>query len=110
MKRTIFASTIIILLLALLSFSKPQFSTISGKVTPAAYAVNAWAISKTDTLYTTVENGSFEFYNAKPGSYKLIIGAQSPYKHTVKDHVVITAGENVDVGELSLEKYVTVIK
>jgi hypothetical protein len=64
----------------LLSFKTVQPISIKGKVTPAWYAVNAWAISKTDTLYATVTGGSFEFPNAEPGVYKIIIEARSPYR------------------------------
>lgn len=110
MKKTIAMAGFAIALLALLSFSNPRTASIKGKVTPAAYAVNAWAISKTDTLYTTITNGNFEFTNVEPGVYRLIIGAESPYRHTVKDNLVVTAGNNTDVGDLSLEKYVIVFK
>lgn len=110
MKRTIAVAGFAIVLLALLSFSNVRTASIKGKVTPAAYAVNAWAISKTDTLYTTVTNGNFEFANVEPGVYRLIIGAESPYRPTVKDNLVVTAGNNADAGELSLEKYAVVLK
>ena len=110
MKRTIAPAGFAIALFALLSFSNPKTASIKGEVTPAAYAVNAWAISKADTLYTTITKGRFEFTNVEPGVYRLIIGAQSPYKHTVKDNLVVVAGENTDVGKLTLEKYVTVFK
>lgn len=111
MKKTIALSGFAVALLVLLSFSKPlATSSIKGKVVPAEYAVNAWAISKTDTLYTTVDKGHFQFTNVEPGVYKIIIGAQSPYKHTVKDNLVVQAGGITDLGELSLDKYVIEFK
>ena len=110
MKRPIALYGFAIALLGLLSFSNPQPSSIKGKVTPAQYAENAWAVSETDTLYTTVTNGNFEFTNAEPGVYRIIIGASSPYRHTVKDSVVVNAGQATDIGELPLEKYVTVLR
>jgi hypothetical protein len=88
-----------------LYFKTAQPESIQGKVTPAWYAVNAWAISKTDTLYTTVTNGNFEFSNAQPGVYKIIVEARSPYRHMEKDNVVVKEGEPTNIGELSLQKW-----
>lgn len=89
----------------LVSFKNAKPVSIEGKVTPAWYAVNAWAISKTDTLYTTVTNGNFEFSNAQPGVYKIIIEARSPYRHMEKDNVEVKDGEPANIGELSLQKW-----
>jgi hypothetical protein len=73
-------------------------------VSPAWYAVHAWAISESDTLYTSVTDGSFDFTNARPGVYRIIIEARSPYRHMAKDGVVVKDGEETDI-ELSLQKY-----
>lgn len=92
---------------SLLSFqnSKPAF--IKGKITPAFYGVNAWAISGKDTLYTSISDGSFEFSNAEPGVYKLIIEARSPYRNMAKDGIVVKEGQPTDIGELTLQKWET---
>jgi hypothetical protein len=90
----------------LASFNNLPATSIKGKVTPAKYCgVYAWAISDKDTLYTTVNDGSFEFDNAKPGVYRIIIEAASPYKHMAKDGVVVKEGQAIDLGELSLQKW-----
>jgi len=88
----------------LVSFKNAPAPSIKGKVSPAWYAVQAWAISETDTLYTTVTDGSFDFSNAKPGVYRIIIEARSPYRSMAKDGVIVKDGEATDV-ELSLQKY-----
>lgn len=110
MKKTIAPAGLVLTLFALLSFSNSKTASINGEVAPSAYALNAWALSKADTLYTTITKGRFEFANVEPGVYRLIIGAESPYRYTVKDNLVVAPGENTDVGKLTLEKYVTVFK
>jgi hypothetical protein len=93
-----------IAIVSLLSFTTLPATSIKGKVTPASYAVRAWAMSESDTLYTTIENGSFEFSNAKPGVYRIIVEALSPYRHLAKDGVVVNEGQATDV-ELSLQRW-----
>ena len=92
---------------ALLSFQSLKPASLKGKITPSFYGVNAWAISGTDTLYTSISDGSFEFPNAEPGVYKLIIEARSPYRNMVKDGIVVKEGQATDIGELTLEKWET---
>jgi hypothetical protein len=91
--------------MGLLSFQPVQSTPIKGKVSPAWYGVNAWAISANDTLYTSISDGSFEFPNAEPGVYKIIIEARSPYRHMEKDGIVVKEGQAVDVGEFALQKW-----
>jgi hypothetical protein len=86
------------------SFKNAPAPSIKGKVSPAWYAVHAWAINENDTLYTTIKDGSFEFPNAKPGIYRVIIEARSPYRHMAKEGIVVKDGEATDVA-LSLQKY-----
>jgi hypothetical protein len=88
----------------LVSFKKAPAPSIKGKVSPAWYAVHAWAITETDTLYTTITDGNFDFPNAKPGVYRIIIEARSPYRHMAKDGIIVKDGEATDVS-LSLQKY-----
>lgn len=102
--RTVAAAFAIISTCFLVSFKKAPAPSIKGKVLPGWYAVNAWAITETDTLYTSVTDGNFQFINAKPGTYRIVIEARSPYRHMAKDGVVVKDGEETDV-ELSLQKY-----
>lgn len=88
-----------------LSFRTIEPTPIRGKVTPAWYAVHAWAISETDTLYTTVDNGNFVFPNVRPGVYRIVIEARSPYRHMQMNGIVVKDGEATDVGELSLPRW-----
>lgn len=89
---------------ALFAFSKIDAGSIKGMVTPADGAATAWALSATDTLKATVNKGSFEITDAKPGTYRIIIEAKPPYKNAAKDGVVVTDGQATDVGEIKLEQ------
>lgn len=102
--RTALAAFAIISTCFLTSFKTAPATSIKGKVSPAWYAVHAWAISESDTLYTTITDGGFDFTNARPGVYRIIIEARSPYRHMVKEGVVVKDGEETDI-ELSLQKY-----
>jgi len=89
----------------LVSFRQPATSLIKGKVTPAFYGVNAWAISEHDTLYTSISDGNFEFAINEPGTYRIVIEARSPYRNMAKDGIVVNAGQETNLGELSLQKW-----
>ena len=89
----------------LLSFRQPPTSLIKGKVTPAFYGVHAWAISDNDTLHTTISDGNFQFAVSEPGTYRIVIEARSPYRHMAKDGIVVNAGQQTNLGELSLQKW-----
>jgi hypothetical protein len=102
--RTVAAAFAIISTCFFVSFKKAPAPSIKGKVSPGWYAVNAWAISGSDTLYTSVTDGSFQFAKPRPGTYRIIIEARSPYRHMAKDGVVVKDGEETDI-ELSLQKY-----
>jgi hypothetical protein len=86
------------------AFKGIDAGSIKGVVTPADGAKTAWALSSTDTLKAAISNGTFEIPNAKPGSYKLIIEANAPYKNTAKEGITVTDGQPTDVGEIKLEK------
>jgi hypothetical protein len=106
MKRTrIVLLSIAIAAIGLLSFRKAESASIKGKVTPAFYAVHAWMISETDTLYTTIDDGNFEFVNLKPGTYRLVVEARSPYRHMAKEGIVVENGQAINIGALSLQKW-----
>jgi hypothetical protein len=88
---------------ALFSFRYMQDTGIKGTVSPADKAVKAWALSDADTLKSSIDNGSFEFKNVKPGTYAIIIEAQEPFAHTRKSNVVV-ADSVTNVGEIQLQQ------
>lgn len=88
----------------LFSFNALQSTSIKGTVTPADKAVRAWAMSPSDTLNATVENGSFEIKDVKAGTYSIVIEAQEPFANTRKKDIVVAADAPViDVGEIKLQ-------
>jgi hypothetical protein len=88
---------------ALFSFNALQSTSIKGTVTPADKAVNAWAMSATDTLKAEVLNGAFEIKDVKAGTYSVTIEAIEPYANTTKSDVVVVDGQTTDVGEIALQ-------
>ncbi|OLY92032.1 hypothetical protein SAMN05444008_106187 [Cnuella takakiae] len=88
----------------LLSFNEIQKVGIKGKVTPAEGAKQAWAISATDTLKTTIADGAFQFNDVSEGVYRIVVEAKAPYKHAAKDSVVVSGAETTDVGEIALQQ------
>jgi hypothetical protein len=88
----------------LFAFKSIDVGSIKGTVSPAEGASKAWAISSTDTLKSDIMKGSFEFTNAKSGTYKLIIEAKPPYKNAAKDNVMVADGQPTNVGEIKLSQ------
>ncbi|MBS1597792.1 MAG: carboxypeptidase regulatory-like domain-containing protein [Bacteroidetes bacterium] len=87
---------------ALFSFKSFVNGTVKGTVSPAEGATRAWIISSSDTLKTSVNQGSFEIPDVKPGTYKVIIEAKPPYKNVAKDGITVTDGQTTEVGEIKL--------
>lgn len=88
----------------LFSFNDLQTNSIKGTVSPADKAIRAWAVSSEDTLYTDVQNGTFELKDVKAGTYSIIIEAQEPYSNTRKKDVVVATDEQItNVGEIKLQ-------
>jgi hypothetical protein len=104
MKARKFAGMVLIVLLASFTLRHAASGSIKGSVTPATGATTAWAESMTDTLKSTVTDGSFEITDAKPGTYKVIIEAKPPFKMAVKDNVPVKDGQATDLGQIILEK------
>jgi hypothetical protein len=48
--------------------------------------------------------GGFTIVNIKPGTYKVIINAEEPYKDVIKEDVAVADGHPVDIGEIKLNK------
>ena len=88
----------------LFAFTAIDTGSIKGTVSPADGAVQAWALSASDTLKAPINNGAFSIDNVKPGDYRLIIEAKPPYKNQAKEGVSVKDGVPTDVGEIKLEK------
>ncbi len=78
--------------------------SITGKVTPADAATDAWAIQGTDTLKTAVSDGAFTFQDSKAGSYTVMVAAKTPFKPAVLNDVKVEDGKATDLGEIKLSE------
>lgn len=88
---------------AWLAFTEPQ-SAITGSVLPADGAEAVWAVSATDSAKGVVINtGSFSLA-VKPGVYKVIVKAKSPYKDVLLENQEVKDAQPLDVGQIVLEK------
>lgn len=102
MKKNIVFSGVIIAIAGLLSLKSPQ-STITGSVVPADGANGIWAVSEKDSARGAIINtGSFSL-SVKPGIYKLIIDARTPYKDVVLENIEVKE-QPTDVGQIVLQK------
>lgn len=98
------ASAISVVAAGLFAFNVITAGSIKGTVTPADAATRAWALSSSDTLRASVNQGTYEIKDAKPGSYRIIIEAKPPYKNAAKDSVTVADGQATEVGEIKLEQ------
>lgn len=98
-----FAATLM-LMCGLFAFSISQTASIKGTVIPADATGQVWAVSGTDTAKAAFTNGIISVQNMKPGTYKIVIAGDEPYKQVVKENVVVQDGSVTDLGEVRLEK------
>lgn len=87
-----------------LAFKTSDSGSIKGTVSPPDAASMVWAISSTDTLKASVNQGAFIITGVKTGTYKVIVDGNDPYKDGVRDNVVVASGAATDVGEIKLVK------
>ncbi len=84
------------------AFRTSDEGSISGKITPADGATQAWAIMGTDTLKAPVSDGTFSVQQAKAGTYTVIVSARSPYQDVTIANVRVEDGKATDLGEIKL--------
>ena len=89
--------------LGLFAFTTLQTGSIKGTVSPSGSASKAMAVSGMDTLKVNIDKGSFTL-DIKPGTYKLVIEAVSPYKNFEKEGVMVEEGKSTNVGEITLQQ------
>lgn len=104
MKKRIVSLGIIVAFVAILfAFITPQ-SAIVGSVSPADGAEGVWAVGATDSVRGTILNtGSFSLV-VKPGIYKLVVDAKSPYKDVVLPNLEVKQDQPLDIGEIVLQQ------
>ena len=96
--------TITVMAAGLFAFTNFEAGAIRGRVTPADGAFHVMAISGRDTVTANITLGEFLINSVKPGSYIVIIDAHAPYRDVVRDGIVVTDGNVVDLGEIQLPR------
>jgi hypothetical protein len=89
--------------MVLMAFMPQLSASITGKVVPADGAEMVWAIKGADSLSAKTTEGTF-LLDVKPGIYKVIVDAKTPYKDLLIEKVEVTEGGKIDLGEIKLEK------
>ncbi len=88
--------------LGLFAFGSIKEGGIQGKVTPAEGVKEVVAVAGTDTLRSTISNGSFVFGKVKKGTYTIWVKANAPYKDASVENVAVTDSATTDIGEIKL--------
>lgn len=78
-------------------------TSIKGRVEPVDAAVEAVALSSTDSVTVAVTDGMF-LLNVRRGTYKLIVVGKAPYKNVIKDNVEVADGNTTDVGIIRMQE------
>jgi len=104
MKKNLFFFALMVVAIALFSFTMKLASGIKGTVVPAESARAVWAYSGSDSTSAPINQGAFEFTGLTPGTYKIVVEAKSPYKNYVKENVAVTDTAVVDLGTIQLEQ------
>jgi hypothetical protein len=108
MKKGIFACFIAALIVAnpfsfcIEPYPRSQTTFITGKISPAEACETIWLIQAKDTLKTPVVWGNFS-RQVKPGVYKLLVGANPPFKNVSIGNLQVKQNHVLDVGEIILE-------
>jgi hypothetical protein len=103
-KKITFIAASLAMVFALFAFTNFKNGSIKGSVSPSASATTAYVVSGMDTMRTNIKNGAFEIGEVKPGTYKLVIEAITPYKNFEKTGVVVNEKKATDVGEITLQQ------
>ena len=99
-----FFFALMVVAIALFSFTMNFASGIKGTVSPAESAGTVWAYSGSDSTSTQTNQGAFEFTGLTPGTYKIVVEAKAPYKNFVKENVAVADSAVVDLGTIQLEQ------
>lgn len=78
-------------------------TSIKGRVEPVDAAVEAVALSATDSVTVAVTDGMF-LLNVRRGTYKLIVVGKAPYKNVIKDNIEVADGNTTDIGTIRMQE------
>jgi|SRR6516164_3777128 hypothetical protein len=76
---------------------------ISGKIYPENMGESVVAIRGTDSVKTKSKNGFFVM-RVRPGNWKVIVSGREQTKNIVRDNLIVTQGQQVNLGEIRLSE------
>ena len=94
---------VVVSLILVSTFASNFRSGIQGTIDPPEGAKRIWAVSGKDTVSIIPAPGSF-IMDVKPGSWKLVIEANLPYKNAERESILVTDGEITDIGLIKLNQ------
>ena len=94
---------VIISLILVSAFASNFRSGVQGSIDPPDGAKRIWAASGKDTVSIIPAPGSF-IMELKPGTWKLVVEANLPYKNAERESILVTDGELTDIGLIKLER------
>lgn len=103
MKKNILYSGILAIVTPVLFAMTSSQPAIVGSVSPADGIESVWAVSKTDSVKAIVINTGTFSMSVRPGIYKVIVDAKTPYKDVVLPNIDVK-DQPMDVGEIVLQK------
>ena len=77
--------------------------TASGKIYPESTGESVVAIRGTDSVKTKSKNGFFVM-RVRPGNWKVIVSGREQTKNIVRDNLIVTQGQQVNLGEIRLSE------
>lgn len=104
MKKNIFFFAMMVVAIALFSFTMKFAGGIKGTVSPAESAGTVWLYSGSDSTSAQTSQGAFEFPGLAAGNYKIVVEAKAPYKNYVKENIAVADSGVVDLGTIQLEQ------
>jgi hypothetical protein len=85
------------------SASNAAQASVTGRVSPPEGADVVWLIGTGDSVKTSVAYGNFSI-QVKPGKYRLLVDAKTPYRDAQLNNLEVKADQMLDVGEIILQK------
>lgn len=104
MKKNLFFFAMMVVAIALFSFTMKFTGGIKGTVSPAESAGTVWVYSGTDSTSAQTDQGVFEFPGLAAGTYKIVVEAKAPFKNYVKENIAVADSGVVDLGTIQLEQ------
>lgn len=85
------------------AFRGLRTGTISGTVVPSDEVMTVTAIKGADSAKSILSEGAFAL-TVKPGNWKVIVNARSPYKGVIIENIHVTPDNPINIGDIHLQQ------